>query len=389
MLGQIRCARSECRTRMEGDTCPKCGGARCLINVYWKGKHYEYRQDEQGDSFYYEKALRHLNAMRLDVDKKRFNPLDFQIAHVKERRVVSKLSEWLDQKKTELEHGELAISTLRHYQSYYDNYFLSYFEKMDCREVTFTELEAFKDHLGKGAIKIKTRRNIMNALHAFFTWLFQKGIIKMMPAFPTIKGDDATARVSLDYDDQQGFLESVPAVHRDILDFGFETGLRPGELCALKVYDLDLRARKAMIQRTLSCGEIRETTKAKNKRPIPLSDHALKIATGHADGRFGQDFVFLNPSTGKGYKTEFLRRIWRDNAKSGVTLYEAMRHSFATQIIEGGADLATAQTLLRHADIRSTQAYFHSNVTKLSDIVNTRGRVVKLRKRVGNDLKGK
>ena len=40
---------------------------------------------------------------------------------------------------------------------------------MDCREVTFTELEAFKDHLGKGAIKIKTRpRNIMNALHAFF-----------------------------------------------------------------------------------------------------------------------------------------------------------------------------------------------------------------------------
>ncbi len=50
MLGQIPCARSECRTRMEGDTCPKCGGARCLINVYWKGKQYEYRQDEPGDN---------------------------------------------------------------------------------------------------------------------------------------------------------------------------------------------------------------------------------------------------------------------------------------------------------------------------------------------------
>ena len=212
----------------------------------------------------------------------------------------------------------------------------------------------------------------------------------MMPAFPTIKGDDATARVSLDYDDQQGFLESVPAVHRDILDFGFETGLRPGELCALKVYNLDLRARKAMIQRTLSCGEIRETTKAKNKRPIPLSDHALKIATGQAlmadSGRISF-FLILLPA--KVTRQSFCGAYGATMQKASVTLYEAMRHSFATQIIEGGADLATAQTLLRHADIRSTQAYFHSNVTKLSDIVNTRGRVVKLRKRVGNESKAK
>ncbi len=151
--------------------------------------------------------------MRLEVDKRRFNPLDFQIAHIKERRVVTKLSEWLEQKKTELDNDELAISTLRHYRSYFDNYYTPYFEKLDCREVTFTELEAFKDHLGKGDIKIKTRRNIMNALHAFFTWLYQKGIIKVMPAFPTIKGDDAIARISLDYNDQQNFLENIPLKH--------------------------------------------------------------------------------------------------------------------------------------------------------------------------------
>ena len=59
-----------------------------------------------------------------------------------------------------------------------------------------------------------------------------------------------------------------------------------------------------------------------------------------------------------------------------------MRHSFATQIIEGGENLATAQTLLRRADIRSTQAYFHANVTKISDIVTSRGRAVKLGKQV-------
>jgi site-specific recombinase XerD len=147
---------------------------------------------------------------------------------------------------------------------------------------------------------------------------------------------------------------------------------------------MDLRAGKALIQRTLSCNEIRETTKAKNKRPIPLSDRALFMAKAHSEGRFGQEFLFLNPSTSRGYKTEFLRRLWREHSKSKVTLYEAMRHSFATQIIEGGADLATAQTLLRHADIRSTQAYFHANVNKLQDVVNSRGRVIKINERKVN-----
>jgi len=142
--------------------------------------------------------------------------------------------------------------------------------------------------------------NIMNALHAFFTWLYQKGIVKGMPAFPTVKGDDATPRVSLDYDDQQVFLDNVPVAHRDVLEFGFETGLRPGELCALKIFDFDLRVEKGVIQRTLSCGTVRETTKAKNKRPIPLSDRAIELIRTHSEGRFGADYLFINPVQAEG-----------------------------------------------------------------------------------------
>ena len=379
MSGTIRCA--NCNTAITTGACPKCGGVKCWITLYWKGKYYPIRRDKDGDPLGFTKAQKMLTAIRQKVDDKEFDPFDHVHSKIKERQVVTKLAEWLDQKQTEMKNGELAISTYRHYRAYFSEYYKPFFGKVDCKEIDFQKLEAFKDSLAKKGIKIKTRRNILNAFHAFTVWLFQKGVIKAMPAFPTIKGDDAIAKISLEYDDQQVFLEKIPLAHRDIMDFGFETGLRPGELCARKIYDLDLRAGKAMIQRTLSCGEIRETTKAKNKRPIPLSDRALSIATVHAGGRYGQDFLFLNPSTGRGYRTEFLRCLWRDHAKSGVTLYEAMRHSFATQIIEGGADLATAQTLLRHADIRSTQAYFHANVTKLQDVVNTRRRVVKLKKR--------
>jgi len=57
-------------------------------------------------------------------------------------------------------------------------------------------------------------------------WLFKKGMVAGVPAFPTVGGDDATVRVSLEYEDQQSFLETIPDEHRDIFDFGFETGLR-------------------------------------------------------------------------------------------------------------------------------------------------------------------
>jgi integrase/recombinase XerD len=369
---------------MTAGACPKCGKAKCYIMIYWKKSHHRFWHDKDGDPLSYHKADRKLTKIRQEIDDKIFDPFDYILTKIKERQLINKIGEWLDQKKKELDNGELAISTYRHYRAYQDNYFKIYFKKSDCREIKFPELEAFKNWLADHGIKIKTRRNILNALHAFFTWLFQKGIISAIPAFPTIKGDDASVRISLEYGDQQTFLDKIPLTHRDVIEFGFETGLRPGELCALKICDMDLRAGKALIQRTLSCNEIRETTKAKNKRPIPLSDRALFMAKAHSEGRFGQEFLFLNPSTSRGYKTEFLRRLWREHSKSKVTLYEAMRHSFATQIIEGGADLATAQTLLRHADIRSTQAYFHANVNKLQDVVNSRGRVIKINERKVN-----
>lgn len=76
--------------------------------------------------------------------------------------------------------------------------------------------------------------------------------------------------------------------------------------------------------------------------------------------------------------TEFLREQWR-KITPNVTLYEAMRHSFCTQILDGGAELSQAQILLRHQNIKNTQAYNHRSVAKLSSIVENRGKVVKLK----------
>ena len=76
-------------------------------------------------------------------------------------------------------------------------------------------------------------------------------------------------RIALDVDDQIVALTRIPERYRDAIEFGMETGLRPGELGALKIKDLDLKKEQALIQRTWSGAELRETTKGKKKNWAP------------------------------------------------------------------------------------------------------------------------
>lgn len=370
MAGHIRCAK--CNAAMSRNVC-KCGGIKAFINVYWKGKHWTFRHTKTGDFLIYQTADRLLNTIRQSMDDKTFSPDDYTLSKIKERSVINQLNEWLSQRERDMNNNELAVSTYRHYRAYISNYFKPKIGKLDIKELDFGKLNEFKDWLAAQGIKIKTRRNVMNALHAFTRWAWQRGVIRAMPPFPEIQGDDSEVKIALVRDQQDAMLLNIPEDHRDIFEFGFETGLRPGELCVVKVSDLVPDG--IVIQRTLSCGTIRETTKAKNKRAIPLSDRALEIAKKHASGKLPFGFLFTSPVTGKYYSTEFLRKLWAEKNPKTVTLYEAMRHSFCTQIV-GSSDIATAKALMRHSDIRSTEAYLHQNPVMFKSVVNNRGKVI-------------
>ncbi|KJU85050.1 protein containing Integrase, partial [Candidatus Magnetobacterium bavaricum] len=203
-------------------------------------------RDKDGGQFDYSRAIRRMTVIRSEIDNKTFNPDDFMASKIKERLMETKLNDWLEQKSEEEEANELSPDTIRHYQSYTKNHFIPYFKGLDVKEVEFHHIENFKDRLPK-RLKIKTRRNILNALHSFFTWLRRKGIIKEVPNFPEIRGDDAKMRTSIDIDQQQEVLKRLPKHHRDIFAFAFETGLRGGELCALKVKDVDLNRKTILV----------------------------------------------------------------------------------------------------------------------------------------------
>jgi integrase len=164
--------------------------------------------------------------------------------------------------------------------------------------------------------------------------------------------------------------------YRDVFRFGFETGLRPGELCAAKVKDVNLLRRTMLVQRTYSGKVVKETTKEATKRHIPLSETAMEIAARHCRDKHPEAFLFVNESTGRGYSTESLRRTWKLYSPLKVTHYEAGRHTFCTMIAEAGASDLQAMALMRHSDIRSTQVYTHQRTDTLRDLVNRRGKGV-------------
>ena len=370
MKGIIIC--NKCRKKMDG-VC-SCGGYKCLIKIFWNGKSYEYRRDDQGYVFTYDKARDKLIEVSNTIKNHTFNPVDFTDANIKERKFENQIEKWLQGKEKRESLNELSPGTLRDYKGYVNNHY-SFFHNMDVREITLEQLTNFKDTLDK--ISIKTRKNILNALRNFFFWLKERGVIKDMPIFPKIKGDDAKTRQAIDVELQDEVLQKIPDIHKDIIEFLFETGLRPGEACALLMEHIDARHNMARIERTFSGNKLRTTTKQKRKRNIPLSYRAYEIAQKHTQDKLPKQYLFINFTTKKNYLPDTLWRIWDTySGLDDITLYEGTRHSFGSQLIQNN-DVTIVKELMGHSDIKTTEKYLHMKMTRLENAVNNR-KIVKL-----------
>lgn len=366
MKGVVLC--TKCRKKMDKGICA-CGNHKCLIRIYFNGRHYEYRRDSDNDVLTYDKALKRIIDISYAIKTKTFNPLEYTDGAIKERKFEVQIEKWLDEKKKAERVGELSPGTVRGYRSYVINYY-HVLNNLDVKEVSLEQLTTLKDTLEH--VSIKTRKNILNALRNFFNWLRERGIIREIPVFPKVKGDDSKPRVAIDVETQEIALTKIPEKYRDPIEFLMETGLRPGEVCSLLVGHIDVKKRTARIERTYVSGNIiRETTKQKRKRVIPLSDRAFEIALKNVQGKLPIQFLFINSRTKRGYYPKALWYIWKQHSGLEIDLYSATRHSFASQLIQNN-DIAVIKELMGHIDIRTTQRYLHMKITNLSDVVNSR-----------------
>ncbi|HET6466586.1 MAG TPA: tyrosine recombinase XerC [Nitrospiria bacterium] len=240
-------------------------------------------------------------------------------------------------------------------------------------EVEPLKIRAYLAHLRQTGVQKSSIARKLAVIRTFFKYLQREGRLKnnparlvttpkqeqRLPAFLTV--DDATALMeAFSIDEKTGPRD------RAILETFYSTGIRLSELVALNVNDLSPHE-----------GLIRVQGKGRKERIVPIGSKALAaIETYLAVVPFRQFHeerrpLFLN-RVGKRLTTRTVARIVGRAAarlsKAPRVTPHALRHSFATHLLDGGADLRVIQELLGHARLSTTQRYTHVTTDKLIEV---------------------
>ena len=229
---------------------------------------------------------------------------------------------------------------------------------------------AYRTTLGR---KSRTIAREAASLRRYFSWLLHVGAIDVDPSrrLSAPRGEarlprvlrDAELETVLDAPGPPSTDEVGWAVHlRDnaVVELLYGSGLRVAELCGLRPPDLQLRDRRVTVW-----------GKGDKQRWVPMSEPSVEaVRAWLADGRAHllserspADAAFLNRRGGR-LTPRDVRRIL-DRRASDPTHPHALRHTFATHLLDGGADLRAVQELLGHADLATTQLYTHVSKQRL------------------------
>jgi integrase/recombinase XerC len=243
----------------------------------------------------------------------------------------------------------------------------------DIESADFYILRGFiASQFDKGISKSTAERKV-STLKSFYKYLHKKSVIEdnyaRMLKFP--KKEKKSFNV-FNIDDLLNLLElpdkTEPAGMRDalLLELMYGTGVRVSELTGLNLSDIDLRGMR-----------IRVRGKGKKERVIPLGDILGDLITAYmrvradvpAEGHYPKDdAVFLNKYGGRLTERSVGRMVEKYLKAAGLPVDfspHSFRHSFATHLLEGGADLRTIQELLGHESLSTTQKYTHLNLSDL------------------------
>lgn len=208
-------------------------------------------------------------------------------------------------------------------------------------------------------------------IRGYFTFLARRGLIDSNPAVglsapkPHKKLPELVIREQLDELLDANWGDDPLALRdRAICELLYGAGIRVSELCALDLDDLDDRA-----------GIIHVLGKGSKERIVPLHATAFaSLATWRTSGRA----AFVTPESpgaavffnrrGKRLTPRDVRRVLSARVGKGHIHPHALRHTYATHLLEGGADLRVVQELLGHESLTTTQIYTHVSKSRLQNV---------------------
>ncbi|HOU35834.1 MAG TPA: tyrosine recombinase XerC [Candidatus Omnitrophota bacterium] len=208
----------------------------------------------------------------------------------------------------------------------------------------------------------------LSALRTFFRFLTREGFIRANPVASILspKLDKHLPEFLTEEDTVRLIESSIPRTlaglrDRAILETFYSTGMRISELVGLNADDVDIIS-----------GIVKVRGKGKKERIVPIGEHALSAIRKYLEKKDpGCPALFLNPGrsriSDRGVRYMFHRYIRKAGIRQGVSPH-TLRHSFATHLLNRGADLRTVQELLGHANLGTTQIYTHLTTERLKAV---------------------
>lgn len=272
-------------------------------------------------------------------------------------------------------YSENTVEAYTHDIDYLLNYLRN--ENLKAEDVKLDNLENFAAVIYEFGIASSSQARILCGVRSFFKYLVISGILKDDPSelleAPTV-GEHLPEVLSTEEIDRMEAAIDLSKWegqrNKAIIELLFSCGLRVSELVNLKFNDIFERDK---ILRIIGKGD--------KERLVPISDSALheiklwlydrnlmKIKPGE------QEYVFLNRRGAHLTRTMILIMIKRTAEEAGITKTvspHTLRHSFATELLKGGADLRAIQEMLGHENIKTTQIYTHIDITTLREEILT------------------
>ena len=272
----------------------------------------------------------------------------------------------------------------------YDRYimrFLNFAKVSSPRDITEQKVREFRITLNRssgvaGTMKKNTQNYHLIALRAFLKFLRKRDVESLNPErieLAKVGGRDLDLITA---DELNRIMKAptgdeLPALRdRAILELLFSTGLRVSELCNLN-QDLDLtrdefsvRGKGEKVRVVFLSPSAKEAVAAYIKKRGDMSD-ALFVSYGKGGGKGFSTTLRVNKDLSRITPRSVERLVKQYAIKAGITRKvtpHVIRHSFATDLLENGADLRSVQALLGHANIATTQVYTHVTDKHLREV---------------------
>jgi tyrosine recombinase XerC len=243
-----------------------------------------------------------------------------------------------------------------------NDYFSMARDLVDLRRIDHLTIRSYLAHLGRRKLARSSMARHLSALRSFFKYLLREGVVDANPAraVATPKREKAlpsvmqTAEVTLLI--EQADVETPLGVRdRAFLELLYASGLRISELVGIDLDDIELRSRLVKVR-----------GKGSKERIVPFGSKAEEAVRAWMEkrGNLEEPALFTN-YRGERITTRSVRRLFdgyvrKAALRAGISPH-TMRHSFATHLLNAGADLRGIQELLGHASLSTTQKYTHLN----------------------------